>query len=203
MQELIAATGNPHKIEEINAVTRLLGIRVLSPAEAGLTMPEVEENGETFAENARVKAKSLTAISGRPCISDDSGIAVDALHGAPGIYSARFSGEDATDEKNLFRLLHLMEHVPEGKRGAQFVCAICVCYPDGTLIETQGVCKGRLLHAPVGDGGFGYDPIFVPEEYEATGLSFAQVPAEEKNKISHRRRALEALAQKLKERGGL
>ncbi|MDR3072179.1 MAG: RdgB/HAM1 family non-canonical purine NTP pyrophosphatase [Clostridiales Family XIII bacterium] len=200
MDILVAATGNRHKIQEIDAVTRNLGIRVQSPEEAGFVLRDVEENGKSFSENARIKAEAFAKDSGVATIADDSGLVVDALDGAPGIYSARFSGPDATDETNLAKVLQWMENIPDTERKARFVCAICVIFPDGSEIAVEGECHGRILRAPIGENGFGYDPIFVPVEYDAEGLSFGQIPAEEKNLISHRARALIELEKKLKGR---
>ena len=136
--------------------------------------------------------------TGMPAIADDSGLEADALNGAPGVYSARFSGEGATDESNNAKLLKLMENIPDDERSARFVSVVTLCFPDGTVVAARGECPGTLRRSPRGDGGFGYDPLFVPVGYDKT---YAEISAEEKNIISHRAKALGILRMKLKETG--
>lgn len=196
--KIVAATGNKHKIEEIESITKKFGMNVITKAEAGVADLDVEETGTTFEENSFIKAEAIMKATGMPAIADDSGLEADALAGAPGVYSARFSGEDATDESNNIKLMHLMEDVPDDKRGARFVSVVTLCFPDGTSVAARGECPGTLRRSPRGDGGFGYDPLFVPDGYEKT---YAELTADEKNSISHRAKALEILSEKLKELG--
>lgn len=188
--KLLAATGNPHKLEELRRILAHLGVEVISPEEAGV-VSDAEETGETFAENARIKALDLYRKSGLPTVADDSGFCVDALNGAPGVYSARYGGED-TDYPTKFALLYEeLESVPGEKRTASFVSAICCVLDENTLLECEGVCPGVVADAPRGNSGFGYDPIFlVPEK----GKTFAELSDDEKDEISHRGRALQAFA---------
>ncbi|MDR0817107.1 MAG: RdgB/HAM1 family non-canonical purine NTP pyrophosphatase [Clostridiales Family XIII bacterium] len=201
-QVLAAATGNHHKIEEITAVLSPLGIRVISKDEAGARDFDPDETGDTFEENSYIKARALLDMTGQPSIADDSGLEVNALGGAPGVLSARFSSEDeptgeSTDKRNNTRLLHLLEYVPDEDRTARFVCVITALWPDGRQIVSRGECCGHILRVASGAGGFGYDPLFVPDEFAAEGLSFADISAEQKNRISHRARALAAFAAEL------
>lgn len=193
---MIAATNNPHKLAEMRAILSQLGIELESMAQAGV-VSDPEETGATFTENARIKAEALYRASGRAAIADDSGIAVDALAGAPGVYSARYGGEGLTDAERTALLLSQTELVPEGARSARFVCAICALLDDGSVIEVSGECEGELLRAPDGDGGFGYDPVFFSTELEK---SFGSASKEEKNSVSHRARALDAFAKEYKKR---
>jgi XTP/dITP diphosphohydrolase len=149
-------------------------------------------------ENAILKAESGCRESGLPCVADDSGLEVDALGGAPGVYSARYAGEHGNDGRNIEKLLHALRDVPQGARTARFVCTACCAFPDGTHLLARGECRGSIAFARSGDGGFGYDPVFIPDE--ADGRSMAMLTDTEKDAISHRRRALEALAQLLKEK---
>ena len=196
--KIVAATGNKHKIEEIESRTKRFGLNVITKAEAGVGDLEVEETGTTFEENSFIKAEAIMKATGLPAIADDSGLEADALDGAPGVYSARFSGEGATDESNNAKLLKLMENVPDDKRSARFVSVVTLCFPDGTVVAARGECPGTLIRSPQGDGGFGYDPLFVPVGYDKT---YAEISAEEKNIISHRAKALGILRMKLKETG--
>ena len=196
--KIVAATGNKHKIEEIESITKRFGMNVITKAEAGVGDLEVEETGTTFEENSFIKAEAIMKATGLPAIADDSGLEADALDGAPGVYSARFSGEGATDESNNAKLLKLMENVPDDKRSARFVSVVTLCFPDGTVVAARGECPGTLIRSPQGDGGFGYDPLFVPVGYDKT---YAEISAEEKNIISHRAKALGILRMKLKETG--
>lgn len=195
---IVAATGNLHKIKEIESITKLFGMNVIPKSETCAADLDVEETGTTFEENSRIKAEAIMQATGMTAIADDSGLMVDALDGAPGVYSARFSGEDATDEKNNDKLLSLMDEIPDEKRQAKFVSVITMIYPDGTVLTARGECPGRINRAPVGTNGFGYDPLFVPDGYSIT---YAQLTAEEKNTISHRAKALEILRQQLEDSG--
>lgn len=192
---IVAATGNRHKIIEIEAITRLFGMNVISKSETSAADLEVEETGKTFEENSRIKAEAVMKVTGMPAIADDSGLAVEALDGAPGVYSARFAGEKATDEENNEKLLSLMRDIPDGNRQAKFVSVITLMYPDGRIFTARGECPGTIRRAPEGTNGFGYDPLFEPLGYSVT---YAQLSSEEKNKISHRAKALEILRQHLK-----
>lgn len=193
--DYIIATHNMKKRNELARILEPLGLRVFTADQLGLTLTDVEETGETFAENARLKSRSGCEESGLPCIADDSGLQVDALGGAPGVYSARFAGEHGNDAKNNELLLQKLADVPEDKRTARFVSTVCCTYPNGEEILVTGVCEGRIGYAPKGEGGFGYDPLFM-----VGGKSFAEMTAEEKDKISHRGNALRALARELAER---
>ena len=196
--EIVLASRNRKKIAEIESIFREYGlghIRLLSLDDIGYT-GEIEENGASFEENSKIKA-SVPASLGYYGIADDSGLMVDALDGRPGIYSARFSGEGATDEKNNSKLLSELENVPDEKRTARFVSVITLASPDGAEIEgfhARGECEGMILREIKGQGGFGYDPLFF---YEPAGKTFAELTAEEKNSISHRAVALRKFAEKL------
>ncbi|WP_444657889.1 RdgB/HAM1 family non-canonical purine NTP pyrophosphatase [Caproiciproducens sp. R2] len=188
--KFVMATHNQKKLQELERILMPLHISVSAP-----DLPEVEETGTTFAENAFLKADSACRETGLPAVADDSGLMVDALGGAPGVYSARYAGEDATDLDRIHKLLDAVKDVPREKRTAKFVSAICCVFPDGTRITAQGECAGTIAFVPEGEGGFGYDPIFL-----VNGKSFAQLTAEEKDEISHRGRALRAFAEKLRNR---
>ena len=190
--KFIVATKNKKKLSELMRILSPMGIDIISEAELPTALPEVEETGETFLENARLKAVSAMQNTGLPAIADDSGLCVDALDGRPGVYSARYSGQDATDEKNNEKLLFEMMNVPNDSRGARFVSAICLVFPDGNEITAYGECKGRIAFERHGNGGFGYDPIFLVGE-----KSFGELPAEEKDSLSHRGKALNELSKQL------
>lgn len=193
---VVAASRNRHKIEEIDAITKKFGMHIISRDEAGVPDIEITEDGQTFEDNSLKKAREIMKLCGQITIADDSGLMVDCLDGAPGVYSARFAGEDGNDEKNNQKLLMLLEGVPEEKRTAEFVSVITMVYPDGNIIIARGECRGRIITEPAGDNGFGYDPLFVPDGYDRT---FAQLTAEEKNSVSHRAAALEKLKKLLGE----
>jgi len=187
---IVLASNNTGKVREIDALLEPAGIRVVPQGEFGLSA--VAETGLTFVENAILKARHAARLSGLPAIADDSGIEVDALGGAPGIYSARYAGVGAADADNLRKLLADLAGVPEAERGARFRCLMVYMkrFDDPTPLICQGTWEGRILHAPRGENGFGYDPVFyVPEE----GLSAAELPAATKNRLSHRGQALRAL----------
>lgn len=188
----LIATHNAKKKNELLRILAPLGIDVKTDSELGLTLSEPEETGETFYENALIKAKAGCEESGYPCVADDSGLMVDYLAGAPGVYSARFSGENSDDEKNNNKLLKLMADVPENERTARFVSVVCCVFPNGDIISTRGECEGTIGYEKKGESGFGYDPIFM-----VNGKSFAEISAEEKDKLSHRGKALNLLLEKL------
>lgn len=194
---IVAASRNRHKIEEIEAITKKFGMSIISRDEAGVPPVEIVEDGETFEENSFKKADEIMKLCGKITLADDSGLMVDYLGGAPGVHSARFAGEDGNDEKNNEKLLKLLDGVPAKGRTAKFVSVITMVYPDGTVLSARGECPGRIITVPTGDGGFGYDPLFVPDGYEKT---FAQLTPEEKNAISHRAAALTELDKLLEAR---
>ena len=187
--KFIIATHNKKKLEEMERILNPIGIEV-STAQ----LQEVDETGTTFAENAYLKANAACKETGLPAIADDSGLAVDALNGAPGIYSARYAGEHATDLQKMEKLLYELKDVPKEKRTARFVCSICCVFPNGDYITAEGTCEGTIAFELTGDGGFGYDPIFLVGEQ-----SFGQLSDEEKDRISHRGKALMLFSQKLQE----
>ena len=194
---IVMASHNQHKIKEIEAITKKFGMPVISRDEAGVPPVEIIEDGETFEENSFKKANEIMKLCGRITLADESGLEVDYLDGAPGVYSARFAGEDGNDAKNNEKLLKLLDGAAPEARTARFVSVITMVYPDGTVLTARGECPGRILEAPAGENGFGYDPLFVPDGCDVT---FAQLGAEEKNRISHRAKALEKLEYLLQER---
>jgi XTP/dITP diphosphohydrolase len=188
------ATRNPGKIRELQELLQDLGINLLSLADFP-HLPEIPEEGATFAANAAAKAQTVARLTGLPALADDSGLAVDALGGAPGVFSARYALDRTapalpTDDDNWRKLLDELREVPWGERGARFVCEIALACPDGRLYRTHGECPGVIALEPRGETGFGYDPVFWVPEYEAT---MAQLGPAIKNRISHRARALAAL----------
>lgn len=190
----VLASKNPHKLQELQAILGGLGIEVVLESELGLDI-DVEENGTTFEENSRLKAEAVLRAANMPTIADDSGLMVDALDGAPGVYSARYGprGHAGTDDERIAFLLENMKHVPEEKRTARFVCVITCLWPDGREIVARGECPGVILREKHGCGGFGYDPVFfLPEQ----GRTYAELPAAGKNAISHRARALQEFCRK-------
>lgn len=196
MSKIILASGNAGKVIEINALLASHGIEVVSQNE--FDVPEAIEDGLSFVENAIKKARNACKYTGLPSIADDSGIEVDALNKTPGIYSARYSGEGATDKKNYEKMLAELDDVTPDKRTARYQCVMVFMNSadDPTPIITQGALEGTILTAPQGDGGFGYDPIFWLEDKQCTA---AELSLEDKNNISHRAIALNALAEKLKQ----
>ena len=188
----IIATHNMKKRNELARILEPLGVEVRTAEQAGVELTDVEETGTTFEENARLKSESGCKETVMPCIGDDSGLMVDALDGAPGVYSARYAGDHGNDPANIALLLENMKDVPDEKRTARFMCTVCCTYPDGSEIVVSGKCEGKIGYEPKGDGGFGYDPVFMVGD-----KSFAELTAEEKDKISHRGNALKALADAL------
>lgn len=193
MKTFVIATNNPKKLKELDRILNPLGICAKSAKEMGVNLSDVEETGTTFEENARLKAREAFKRTGFPCIADDSGLSVDALNGEPGVYSARYSGETATDESNIEKLLLNLKNVPDKKRTAHFHCVICCVLDEGTEIIASGSCDGYIAHQKIGSGGFGYDPIFLTEN----GISYGELSAEEKDKISHRGNAIRKLKEEL------
>lgn len=192
--KLVLASKNPGKLRELQEILGSLGVEVLLESQVGLDL-EVEETGTTFEENAFLKADTVMKASGLPAIADDSGLVVDALNGAPGVYSARFGGKES-DAARTALLLEKLEGVPAEKRTARFVSAIACRLPDGRTFTAKGSCEGVVADAPRGQGGFGYDPVFL---VPSLGKTFAELSAEEKNQISHRGAALRAFAEKFRE----
>ena len=196
--KVVLASKNQHKLVEISKITEKFGIELVLQSELGVDI-DVEENGSTFEENSLIKAKAVMEATGLPALADDSGIAVDALNGEPGIYSARYGFDASLDDwGRLELLLKNTEHVPDGQRQAQFVCVITMITPAGEIIQARGEIHGELLREPRGENGFGYDPIFY---YPPYGKSTAEMSPEEKNQVSHRGRALRVFYEKLKEAG--
>ena len=190
-EKFVLATHNANKLKEMSGILSKLGVQVVSPADLGIAV-DVEETGTTFAENAMLKARAICAAAGLPAIADDSGLCVDALNGGPGVYSARYGGEELDDRKR--RLLLLRNLRGQTTRAAHFTCAVACAFPDGDTLTAEGRCDGAIAFAPLGEGGFGYDPVFlIPEK----GKTFGQIGPEEKSKISHRGKALAAFTEKL------
>ena len=190
-EKFVLATHNPGKLQEMREILSELGVEVLSPDEAGITV-DVEETGKTFAENAMLKAKAICEATGLPAIGDDSGLCADALNGGPGVYSARYGGESLTDAQRNNLLLESVKG--QGTRNAHFTCCIACAFPNGDTLTAEGRCDGIINYIPLGDGGFGYDPIF---NYTPKCKTFAQMTPEEKAEVSHRGKALRAFAETL------
>jgi len=188
--ELLVATKNVKKLSEIRELLRGLPVKLTSLADYPLA-PRVIENGSTFAENAKKKALKIAAFSGKPTIGEDSGLCVDALDGAPGVRSARFSGSGKDDEANNRKLLRLLKDVRPSGRGAGYVCAVAIVDKDGLLAVVEGACRGRIALRPAGKSGFGYDPLFLIPRYAKT---FAELGEKVKHTMSHRYRALKKAA---------
>ncbi len=190
--KFIIASNNTKKLEELERILNPLGINAVTAKQEGIVLDDVDENGTTFAQNAFLKAYAAFKKSGLPAVADDSGLSVDALDGRPGVYTARYAGENATDEERYLKLLDELKGVPDEKRTAHFTSAICCILPDGTKIEAEGICNGKIALEPCGDGGFGYDPVFMYGD-----KSYAQLTAEKKDNISHRGKALRKLKEEL------
>ena len=191
--KFVLASQNKHKLVEMQSILSAHGVEVVLQGELGLCV-DVEETGTTFAENAMLKAKAVMEASGLPAIADDSGVCVDALNGAPGIYSARYGGPELDDIQRYELLLENMRGV--GNRAAHFTSAIACIFPNGDTLEAEGICPGSIAYAPQGDGGFGYDPVFFLPELKKT---YAQITPEEKAMVSHRGKALAVFDGKLRE----
>lgn len=190
---LLAATNNAGKLVEIQQILAPYFAQVLSAKQVGVQL-DVDEDADTFMGNARKKALEFCRATHMPAVADDSGLCIDALNGEPGVYSARYMGDGHTDAQRTQFVLEKMRGVPDEKRTARFVSAAVIVFPDGRVCSAIGTCEGSIVHAPVGENGFGYDPIFVPAGQTRT---FAQMSDDEKNAISHRGRAMRLLAEKL------
>lgn len=190
MEKVILASQNEGKIREIGEILSGFGMETISRDAAGLPAYEVEETGTTCEENSYIKAKAIFDMTGVTTIADDSGLEVDALDGAPGVYSARFAGDGCTPHDNNVKLLRLLDGIPSEKRTARFVSVLTMLFPDGSRLVARGECSGRVADKLSGTEGFGYDPLFVPDGYDIT---FAEMGSEEKNRISHRARSLHRL----------
>ena len=196
--KVVLASKNKHKLVEISKITEKFGIELVLQSELGIDI-DVEETGTTFEENSFIKAEAVMKASGLPALADDSGIAVDALNGEPGVYSARYGFDDSLDDwGRLELLLKNTEQVPDGQRQAQFVCVITMVTPDNQVIQARGEIHGELTRQAQGENGFGYDPIFY---YPPLGKTTAEMSPEEKNRVSHRGNALRVFYDKLKEAG--
>ena len=187
--DFLIATHNMKKQAELERILKPLGINVLTADMAGVNLTDVEETGKTFEENAFLKAASGCKESGMVCVADDSGLSVDALDGAPGVYSARYAGDHGNDEKNIEKLLDELKDVPQEKRGAKFVSAVCCCFPDGRSFTVRGECHGVIAFEKHGNGGF----VFIVGD-----KTFGELSAEEKDKLSHRGNALRLFAEEVK-----
>lgn len=195
---VVLASKNKHKLVEISKITEKFGFELVLQSELGVDI-DVEETGTTFEENSLLKAEAVMKATGLPALADDSGIAVDALNGEPGIYSARYGFDESLDDwGRLLLLLKNTEHIPDGQRQAQFVCVISFVTPDGKVIQARGEIHGELTREPAGENGFGYDPIFY---YPPLGKTTAELTPEEKNAVSHRANALKLFYEKMKEAG--
>ena len=196
--EVVLASKNKHKLVEISKITEKFGIELVLQSDLGIDI-DVEETGTTFEENSFIKAEAVMKATGLPALADDSGIAVDALNGEPGIYSARYGFDESLDDwGRLLLLLKNTEHVPDGQRQAQFVCVITMVTPEGQTIQARGEIHGELTREPRGENGFGYDPIFY---YPPFGKTTAELNPELKNQVSHRGQALRVFYEKMKEAG--
>ena len=196
MNKIIFATGNAGKMREIKAILADLGMEILSMKEAGVTA-DIEENGDTYEENALIKARAVATLTGEIVLADDSGLEIDYLNGEPGVYSARYLGEDTPYRVKNANLIERLEGVPDEKRTARFVCAIAAVFPDGRELTTRATIEGRIGYEEKGEGGFGYDPIFYVPEF---GRTTAELTAEEKNQVSHRGKALQLMKEELRKR---
>lgn len=194
MKKLIFATGNEHKLVEIRAIMADTDYEVISMREAGFD-GDIVEDGTTFEENALIKARTIAKETGMLTLADDSGLVIDYLNGEPGIYSARYLGEDTPHSQKNADLLRRLEGVPDEKRSARFVCAVAAVFPDGREEVVRGVMEGRIAYESAGANGFGYDPIFFLPQY---GCTSAELSPEDKNAISHRGNALRMIREKIK-----
>ena len=196
--KVVLASQNKHKLEEISKITAKFDMELVLQSDLGVQI-DVEETGTTFEENSLLKAKAVMEATGLPALADDSGIAVDALTGEPGVYSARYGGDESLDDwGRLLLLLKNTEHVPDGQRQAKFVSVITMVTPEGRVIQARGEIHGELTREARGENGFGYDPIFY---YPPLGKTTAELSPEEKNQVSHRAKALKVFYEKLKEAG--
>ncbi|MDL4841704.1 XTP/dITP diphosphatase [Aquibacillus rhizosphaerae] len=195
MEKLIIATKNKGKMKDFKQLFSKYGVEVYSLLDLDQTIPDIEETGTTFEENAAIKAETIAKQFQIPVLADDSGLEVEALNGEPGVYSARYAGEAKSDSDNLHKVLEKLKNVTIAEREARFVCVLAVAQPNKHTIYKRGVCEGSIALEPVGENGFGYDPIFYPKGYQIT---MAQLTSEEKNQISHRGNAIIQLEEWLK-----
>ena len=194
--KFILASNNAGKRDELMQILAPCGVTLVTAKEAGFASIDPEETGETFAENAEIKAKAFCELTGMPAIADDSGLCVDAMGGGPGVHTARYAG-DHDFASGIEKMLAELEGIPQEQRTARFVCSVCCVWPDGRKITAEGVCEGYIADRRMGDGGFGFDPIFLLPD----GRCFAVISAEEKNAVSHRGRALEKLLARFQAQG--
>ncbi len=192
--KIVLATNNKNKVEEIREILERPGLEILSLNHVEGEPPEVVEDGKTFLENARKKALAIAEWAGMPALADDSGLIVDALGGEPGVVSSRYAGKEGDSVANNALLQEKMEDVPDNRRTARFLCVICLATPSGRMWETDGIVEGWITREKRGTGGFGYDPVFL---YKPSGMTFAQMGSREKNTVSHRARAITAMARKI------
>lgn len=198
MKELIIATKNLGKAAEFQALFEPYGITTFSLLDFQESIPDVDETGTSFQENAYLKASEMAEYLQKPVVADDSGLAVEALDGAPGVYSARYAGEPKSDEHNNEKLLHALKDIDKEERSAKFICVLAFCFPGKQPIFSEGACEGSIAYEPAGDNGFGYDPLFIPKGYKKT---MAELPQAEKNNISHRNDALRKMEKTLLQSG--
>lgn len=196
VKRILFATGNQGKMKEVREILANLGVEVISMREAGVSA-EIVEDGETFEENAVIKARTIMELTGEVTLADDSGLEIDALGGEPGVYSARYMGEDTSYHIKNNDLIRRLSQVPRQQRTARFVCSIAAAFPDGEIITTDGVIEGLIGYEEAGENGFGYDPIFVVPQL---GCTTAQLSDEQKNEISHRGKALRKMKEELRKR---
>lgn len=199
MKRIVFATGNAGKMKEVRMILADLGVEVLSMKDAGISI-DIEENGSTYEENALIKARAVAEATDDIVLADDSGLEIDSLNGEPGVYSARYLGEDTSYSVKNANLIDRLQGVPDERRTARFVCAIAAVLPDGRELTTRAAIEGRIGYEEKGNGGFGYDPIFyVPELHKTT----AELTGEEKNLVSHRGKALQLMKEELKKYEGV
>lgn len=191
MKEIIIATKNQGKVNEFKDMFQDSLVHVQSLLDLSVEVPDIEETGKTFQENAEIKAESVSKWFNKPVIADDSGLVVDALNGAPGVYSARYAGENKTDEEHYMKLLEALKDVPFQDRTARFICVLAFKEPEKKAVFFTGICEGKIAFEPLGNEGFGYDPVFIPEGDTRT---MAQLLPEEKNRLSHRSEAIKEFA---------
>ncbi|TCT25071.1 XTP/dITP diphosphohydrolase [Melghiribacillus thermohalophilus] len=196
MKKIILATKNNGKAKEFKEIFGSIGIEIVTLLDLEEDIPEIEETGETFEENAAIKAETIADRFQMPVMGDDSGLEIDALDGKPGVYSARYAGLEKSDQKNMEKVLSELDGVEQDERTARFVCVLALAVPGKETVLKRGRCEGRIGFEPIGDKGFGYDPIFYPDGYDQT---MAQLEPEEKNRISHRRDAINQMMDWLKE----